>query len=338
MPRARRDKNAASYEAVVAKLLQSPEPSVRYKIRVHVLGESPRSPEVKRLAEEVRTSPRVKALLADVRPDGRIRQHPYKKWYGAHWVLATLAELDYPPGDDALVPLRDQVCDWLFSKEHATRVQEVAGRWRRCASQEAYALFAMLRLGLADERADELARRLVKWQWPDGGWNCDRRREAKTSSFHESLIPLRALTLYHATTGDKKAKAAARKAAEFFLQRKLYRRLRDDSIIKDDFLLLHYPSYWHYDVLGGLRAMAEAGLIRDRRCHDALGLLTGKLLAKGGWPAEKCYYHHVPPHKVINIPSGVSRVCWGPTGTTRVNHWVTAEALYILRAAGRVPF
>jgi hypothetical protein len=33
-------------------------------------------------------------LLSERRPDGTIDAHPYRaKWYGAHWMLVTLAEL-----------------------------------------------------------------------------------------------------------------------------------------------------------------------------------------------------------------------------------------------------
>ena len=61
------------------------------------------------------------------------------------------------------------------------------GRYRRCGSQQGNALRSMVRLGLADERADKLAERLLHWQWPDGGWNCDRNPSADTSSFMETL-------------------------------------------------------------------------------------------------------------------------------------------------------
>lgn len=47
--------------------------------------------------------------------------HPYSKWYGAHWILVTLADLGYPPGDQGLVPLREQVYGWLLPGERHGR-------------------------------------------------------------------------------------------------------------------------------------------------------------------------------------------------------------------------
>src|SRR5512143_3039611 len=118
----------------VEQLLKSNEPSIRYKTWVSVLGQDQEAPEGKAAREEIRTSPRVQALLAG-RVNGEIPFHPYKKWVGAHWVLATLADLGYPPRDESLQPLLDQVYGWLFSKHHERSIRRVNGRVRRCASQ-----------------------------------------------------------------------------------------------------------------------------------------------------------------------------------------------------------
>jgi len=109
-------------ESVIPYLLQSSEPSIRFKTRVNILGESPDSASIKKLRKEIRVSPRVMALLSEQGRDGRIPFHPYAKFYGAHWVLAALSDLGYPAGDKALVPLCDQVLGWLTSQEYETRL------------------------------------------------------------------------------------------------------------------------------------------------------------------------------------------------------------------------
>jgi len=55
--------------------------------------------------------------------------------------------------------------------------------------------------------------------------------KADTSSFMETLIPLRALALFAKISGDTKAKVAAEHAAEVFLTRQLFKRRSDGQVI-----------------------------------------------------------------------------------------------------------
>jgi hypothetical protein len=254
----------------------------------------------------------------------------YRKWTGSHWILSLLADLGCPPGEAALRALMDEVLDGWLSEAHAQKIRAIDGRVRRCGSQEGNAVWSSLRLGFADGRTEELVGRLLKWQWPDGGWNCDKRPEADTSSFMETLIPLRALALYARLSGDGKVRAAAERAAEVFLSRRLFRRRGGGQIMDPHFVLLHYPAYWHYDILFGLKVMAEAGFLSDPRCREALDRLEAKRLPDGGFPAEESYSRSTSPSV-----SGYSPVTWGGTGMVRSNPFVTADALYVLRIAGR---
>jgi len=95
-------------ENVVRKLLASNEPSIRFRTRIEVLGESIDSRTSWGIQEEVKRSERVRLLLSE-RKNGTLPWHPYAKWYGAHWVLSALADLGYPSGDESLIPLREQV-------------------------------------------------------------------------------------------------------------------------------------------------------------------------------------------------------------------------------------
>ena len=316
-------------DQIIRQLLDSDELSVRFKVMANVLGRDVETAECQQLRQKIKTSPRVQKLLSERDEAGHIPHHPYTKWVGAHWVLADLADIGYPSEDETLIPLRERVYNWLFGQSHQQGIKTINGRVRRCASQEGNALFYLLGLGLADERTDELAARLVQWQWPDGGWNCDRNPEARNSSFMESLIPLRGLALHARVTGNRHSRAAAERTAEIFLKRNLFRRQSDGSVIKEDFISLHYPCYWHYDILFGLKVMAEAGFIHDERCREALDLLLAKRLPDGGFPAEKAYYQ-VTEKEV----SGRSLVSWGGTSKKRMNEFVTADALYVLKAAG----
>jgi hypothetical protein len=330
---------------VVDALLASPEPSIRWKVRTRVLDEPADSAGIVALREEIRESQRVQRLLAPFSsanwPDA------YSKWQGSHWALAALADLGYPPGDPSLHPLRDQVLGrWLDTSyymefEAAGKstaygrpgVPVMDGRHRRCASQQGNALWFLSTLGIADARCEDLAERLLHWQWPDGGWNCDKNPAADTSSFCETLLPMRGLAAYSGAANGARgraARAAAGRAAEVLLVRRLAYRVSTGELIHPEFAKLHYPLYWHYDVLGGLKAIADIGMIGDARCGDALDLLESLRLADG-WPAHARYYQ-----TATDIALHHDCVDWGGTGTRRANPWVTADALAVLHAASRL--
>lgn len=308
---------------IIERLLES-EPAIIWKTRTSVLGESS-DPD---LQEEVKRSPRVRQLLSSI-PSTNV----YSKWHGSHWVLATLADLGYPSGAPELFPHRDHIFDTWLKPDYFVESEGVTvmnGRHRRHASQQGNALWFLHRLGLGDERSDQLAERLLHWQWPDGGWNCDREPTADTSSFYETLTPMRGLAAHAVATTDDDAITAAFRAAEVFLERRLFRRRHDGAVIHPEFLSLHYPLYWYYDLLGGLKALADLDLLADPRCADALDLLEEKQLADGGWPAERRYYSVSAEPK-----PRTDAVDWGGTSKRNSNPWVTVDALSVLVKAGR---
>ncbi|MCI4353728.1 MAG: hypothetical protein L3K14_10190 [Thermoplasmata archaeon] len=334
-------------ERLIRSLLRSTEPAIRWKVHVQVLGESRDLPRIRRLEEEVRRSPRVRALLTHRNAPYRTgtNRSVYYKWQGIHWLLGALSEIGYPRGDESLKPLIDRSLEvWLrpsyfrtftpaTDSEIGRRVglPVIEGRVRHCASMQGYALRYVSALGWPDARCRRLAGLLQDWQWPDGGWNCDVDPAADTSSFMETLLPLRGLGAYADVSGDRQAIRAARAAAEVFLERRLFRRRSDGKVIKPDFVRLHYPLYWHYDVLGGLKGMAEVGLIQDPRCAEALDWLESKEIPERGWPAEARYYR-----VSRNFESSSEFMGWGPTGKNIPNEWVTTDALLVLSAAGRL--
>ncbi len=318
-------------EGCIKALAENTEPIIRWKLTRHIKGERFSSSQIREVMKEINSSLIIKQLLSDRNADGQIPYDPYDKWFGAHWVLSILADLGYPEGDETLKPMLEQCYRVWLSKEHEKHIRAINGRVRRCASQEGNCIYYSLALGIADDRTDELADRLVKWQWEDGGWNCDKKPEAAKSSFHESLIPLRGLDWYAKSSGDPHAKQAVAHAGEVFLKRHLYKRLSDGKIMDKNFVRLHYPSYWHYDILFGLKVLAEAGMIGDPRCAEALNLLEKKQLPNGGFPAEDRYYR-MDDKKI----SGHSRVDWGGTSKVRMNPYVTLDAIKVLKQAGRL--
>jgi hypothetical protein len=321
-------------ETIVQKLLNSSEPSVRYKTLTGIYGLSEDHTAVQQTRDDIRNCARVKAILNHRDTKGEIALHPYKKWQGAHWTLVILAELGYPGHDPSLIPLREQVLKWLFSSQRKNNIRLIKGRIRQCGSIEGGAAFSFMKLGLADERVDELIDRLVESQWPDGGWNCDKRPDASHSSFMESWLPLRAMAVYGESRKAQSVFQAIQRVCELFLSHELYKRSSDGSVILDEFLWLRYPRYWHYDILGALITMGEAGMLNDPRCEPALNQLKEMLQPGVGYRADGRYYQLLHPEQ-----SSYSPVDWGTgqKGKTAMNEFITVEAFTVLRKAGLLP-
>lgn len=318
-----------SADPAVEWLLQSADPSIRYLTLTEVLDHSSGSPEVQRVLPAVAKSPKVRTLLSGQRDDGGFGVHPYRKWTGAFWRLVALAELAVPSSHPALAPLVDHVLRWLEGQDRGAPATTVNGRVRAHATQDGYALAALCILGMADHpRVHTVARSLVAWQWPDGGWNCDRSPSARHSSFHETHGPIWGLAEFFQRTKHHDARACADNGGEFLLKHALFRSERTGRPIHPGFLQLRFPPYWHYDILQGLWALSRFDKVRDKRASEALDVVEGKRGTDGRWRADGYWWK--PPG---SRGSSVEIVDWGRRGP---NEWVTLRALRVLKSAGRL--
>jgi len=316
-------------EAVLNWLTEPDEPSVRYGVMVDLQGEPADSARARRARGAIRRSERAQTLLSGQQEDGTFGRHAYSKWRGGHWRLLRLADLNFPRKDRAVKRALQDAFRWAL----ILKPKMVAGRPRRCASQQGAVVFYSVQLGYGDDpRVRTLVDRLLEWQWPDGGWNCDKRPQAHHSSFHETLLPLWGLAAYWRFSGDPEVKKAMDRAAELFLCHRLFRRDHDPegSVIHHDFVRLHYPTYWHYDILDACRALALAGKLGDPRTNKALDLIESKRREDGTWTSEYCYWS--PPS--TRHESGVEAVRWARPG--RPDKFLTLNALRVLKAAGRL--
>jgi hypothetical protein len=249
--------------------------------------------------------------------------HAYGKWGGAFWRLISLVDLGVQPGHEGAVRAAEETLDWVASPRRLAEINKrtIDGRVRRCASQEGQALRGALAAGLrGDPRVDTLADELTATQWPDGGWNCDRRPAAKHSSFNETWGPILGLAAYGADD-------AVERGAEFILRHGVVFSHRTGEPASHIFLRLRFPAYWHYDLLAGLRTLEAAGALGDSRAARALDLLEEKRREDGTWRAEGKWWKR-PGSKGSNVEA----VDWGATA----NELLTEQAEGVLRSAGRL--
>jgi hypothetical protein len=308
-------------------LLRSRDPSVRYFTLTDVLGATERSGEVRAAQQQIPRGPRLRALLAGQRADGGFGVGWYKKWAGATWRLVSAVELGVPPEN----VVAHRAAEYVLSHLPLMRSDphQVRGRFRLHASVIGNPLGVCSRLGMADDpRVRRMAHSLVRWQWPDGGWNCDASVDARHSSFYESLATLWGINEYFRATNDERARTAVDRAAELFLKHRLFRSCRGEDVIDPRWIRLHYPVYWHYDILQALWVLERAGKLRDPRTREALDLIESKRSGDGTWQAEGRYWCRGP----ANV-ANTEVVDWGDHGPSEM---ITLNALRVLTASGRL--
>jgi hypothetical protein len=248
-----------------------------------------------------------------------------------------LAERGHPGGDPRLRQIQELVFAWILSpaflKPNWTKfVEGQPERVRRCASMEGNVLWASLNLGLVDERLQVLADRLSKMQWPDGGWNCDVRPQARHSSLVETVLGLRGLAAWVQQSNDHDAARTLERGLELVLKHNLLFHRSGALVVpswgpRPD--QIGFPIRF-FDVLLVLELMADVTRLDDPRCARALDLLESKRTADGGFPMETRR-----ARSANEICSNCTFARWGPGGKTRTNPWVTIRALRVLRSAGR---
>jgi hypothetical protein len=300
---------------------------VRYLVLTDVLGETERSGEVRAAKSQIPEGARLRALLEGQRADGGFGVDWYKKWAGATWRLVSAVELGVPPEN----PVAQRAADHVLSRLPLTRVEprQIRGRFRLHASVIGNPLGVCARLGMAnDPRVRRIAHSLVRWQWPDGGWNCDSSVDAQHSSFYESLATLWGLNEYLRATDDDTVRGAVDRAAELFLRHRLFRSCHGDGVIDPRWTRLHYPLYWHYDILQALRVLDRAGRLGDPRTREALDLVASKRAQDGTWTAEGRFWRRGP----VNA-ANTEVVDWGGKGP---NEMITLNALRVLVGSGRI--
>ena len=300
---------------------------MRYFALTDVLGRRERSGEARTAKKRIPQGPRLRALLSGQRADGGFGVHWYKKWAGATWRLVSAVELGVSPRN----PVALRAANHVASRLPLARVdpRKIRGRFRVHASVLGNPLGVCARLGMArDPRLRDLAHSLVRWQWPDGGWNCDPSEEARHSSFYESLATLWGLNEYLHATNDAVVQKAVDRAAELFLRHRLFRSCHGEKVVDTRWTRLHYPVYWHYDILQSLRVLDRVGKLGDPRTRDALDLLESKRSPDGTWHVEGRYWHLGPVRS-----ANTEVVDWGRSGP---NDMITLNALRVLISAGRI--
>ena len=134
---------------------------------------------------------------------------------------------------------------------------------------------ALIRLGYGEDRR---IRRSLEWLVrtanPKGGWSC-----WGIGRNLDSWEGLSAFAAYPRSKWSSPMEECVARAAEFFLERELYRQ--GDRYAP--WYRFHYPVHYYYDVLVGLDLLTALGYREDPRLGFARALLDRKRRADGRW-------------------------------------------------------
>jgi hypothetical protein len=168
---------------------------------------------------------------------------------------------------------------------------------------------------------ESLARRLLREQLEDGGWNCEAPKSTR-SSFHTTICVLEGLLEFERAVGPAHALAsqvasARHRAEEYLLERGLFRRRSIGEIANPRFLELAFPPRYHYDILRALDHFRAADLEADPRMEEAVCRIESKRRQDGRWLLDRAYDEALP------FPFGES--------LGKPSRWNTLRALRVLR-------
>jgi hypothetical protein len=300
-------------EETVAWLLEG-DVSVEYATRRDLLDDD--RPDLQaRLATEGYAAA---LLAARSSTAGWGRAYYQPKWTSTHYTLLELRNLGLAPDHPVA---REAVAGVLRDQLRPDGGIDPGGGWTdTCVNGMALGFCAWFK----GEPA-ALAR-MVDWllgqSMPDGGFNCHLHRSGAThASHHTTVSVLEGLATYLSRGHDhRRAEVATTVAgcADYFLQHHLVRSHRTGEVIHPEFVRLHHPPRWHFDVLRGLDALAGAGVPPDPRLADAVHVLVSLRRPDGTWPAGRTWpgETHVPQDRAER------------------SRWLTLQALRVLRTYG----
>lgn len=258
-------------------------------------------------------------ILAARKPDGHWGRGFYQpKWTSSHYSLLELRNLGLDPANAAA---RETVA--MILRDHKSRDGGVDPRVtvrRSDACVNGMTLNYAAWFGAPEEDLASIVDCLLAGQIADGGFNCRRGPEVRHSSMHTTLSVLEGITSYERAGHRHRLDdlvAARDSSVEFLLRHRLFRSERGGAVIRPEFLRLHHPTRWYYDILRCLDALADADVPYDPRMDEALEVLDRRRSADRRWKVNRGYpgETHLPPPRA---------------GTP--NRWVTLRALRVLAA------
>lgn len=264
-------------------------------------------------------------ILAAQHPDGAWRRPGSPTWLTTLFTLQLLRATGIDPADPAVASAMTRLeanlrwndapgCWDLRSPDHGGN-PVFDGEVEPCINGGVLALG-----GYFLHPSENLARRLLTEQLPDGGWNCEAPKSQR-SSYHTTICVLEGLLETERAFGSghplvNQIAAARHCAEEYLLERHLFRRLFTGEVADTSFLQFAFPPRYTYNVLRALDYFRDTGHPPDPRMREAVQIIQNRQQPDGRWPLDATHNESLAfPFPESGEPS----------------RWITLRALRVLR-------
>lgn len=302
------DSSRKSDEAIISWLLEG-DASIQYQVYRDLLGADP--PTLAALQRRISQEGWGAGFLARQGANGHWGRGFYQpKWTSTHYTLLDLKCLGLSRDNPGARRAVQMMFDPSMDREGAVNYAVTKRPPDVCINGMALGYASYFRV--ADPRIHGIVDYLLRVEMPDHGWNCEFIHGATHSSMHSTISVLEGLLEYRrwveqeATEPEGCARdhsafpqrgsgcvrleairQAEARGVEFILCHRLFLSDHTNEVIKPQFLMLSYPSRWHYDILRGLDYFQAAGIPYDDRMAPALAVLVKKRRTDGTWPLQR---------------------------------------------------
>ena len=182
-------------------------------------------------------------------------------------------------------------------------------------------LSILCHFNIEDDRIHRMVNYIINEQMSDLGWNCEKPRGAKHSSFHTTISVLEGLWEYEKLYPNSELittiKEKQLEGVEFLLQHYLYKSCTTGKTVNPRMVKLSFPPRWFYDIIRCLDHFQAKNIEIDERMNNAITLLKNKQTDDGFWKLEHKY-----PAKVFFDMEKVGKPSrWNTLRALRVLKW-----------------
>jgi hypothetical protein len=294
----------AKRDQAVTWLLKNESPGIRYWTLKDIIGKSETDNEVLSVRNKIASWDPVAKQLREQSSEGYwgfAEDVYWPKWRATVWPLILLAEMGVPGSNPTIRKgceyflriMDDQDHSWPPPKYPDDDLRSWRSVWEPCVTGNMTRTLSVYGYN-DDPRVREMFEWLVKYQREDGGWNCETEDQRNGeivhhSSFMSTIEPLWAFSSLDPQKWPRGGREAVEKGVEFLLTHRLFKSDKSGKIIRQEWTQLHFPLFYFYDILHGLRVITALGYGQDERAGDARELLLSKRLPNGAWPMEATY-------------------------------------------------